>query len=684
MDNLYSSFYLYKKYEIIGDELIDLGITSIDADGTQEPVVKEECDPECGCPEPIYRWVQTEDTVCVGEEPAVQYRWTACGTTCDNANKYQNNIKEQSLDEGLTWTVVIPEEYSASTLVQQDSYDCGYRTGTTSSSTYCNGDDLYVDVYYRTSRDSGTTWTTASTTPTLVEAGGCATPASPKFTLTLSDSSIVSAECDSTSAITSGEVATQYSGTVVSAEIGECVSSIGNGAFRNCTGLTSVTIEDGVETIGEYAFYSCKSLTSITLPESAVISGGNTFENCSALTSVNIPTATTSIGLQTFRNCYSLTSVTIPSSVTHIGSMAFRNCSGLTSVTVLATTPPTLDSTNAFSGTNDFPIYVPCESVSAYQAATNWSSYASRIEGIPPCGQPTFDGKYKLTLNDSSTVSAECDSTSAITSNETSAYSASVTSAVIGDCVTEIGSYAFRSCTGLTSILIPDSVVSIGQYTFRDCYSLSSVTIGTGVTSIGRSAFMYCTSLTGITIPDSVTSIGSSAFYACNGLTSVTIPNSVTSIGNITFAYSTGLTSCSIGTGVTSIGESVFEGCTSLTSITMSDNVTSIGQQAFSHCYGLSSVTIPNSVTSIGLSAFYECSGLTSVIIPSGVTSIGLQAFYNCTSLAAVVVEATTPPSLGNNVFFGTNNCPLYVPAASLTDYQTAWSTYASRIQAIP
>lgn len=71
MDNQYSSFYLYRKYEVIGDELIDLGITSIDAEGTLEPVMKEECDPECGCPppEPIYRWVQTEDTVCVGEEP---------------------------------------------------------------------------------------------------------------------------------------------------------------------------------------------------------------------------------------------------------------------------------------------------------------------------------------------------------------------------------------------------------------------------------------------------------------------------------------------------------------------------------------------------------------------------------------------------------------------------------------
>lgn len=49
MDNEYSSFYLYRKYEVIGDELVDLGITSIDANGTLDPVVKEECDQTCGC-----------------------------------------------------------------------------------------------------------------------------------------------------------------------------------------------------------------------------------------------------------------------------------------------------------------------------------------------------------------------------------------------------------------------------------------------------------------------------------------------------------------------------------------------------------------------------------------------------------------------------------------------------------
>jgi len=68
--------------------------------------------------------------------------------------------------------------------------------------------------------------------------------------------------------------------------------------------------------------------------------------------------------------------------VTSIGNEAFDSCRSLTSVTVEATTPPTL-STDAFNSTNNCPIYVPCDSVDTYKAASGWSTYASRIQAIP-------------------------------------------------------------------------------------------------------------------------------------------------------------------------------------------------------------------------------------------------------------------------------------------------------------
>lgn len=49
---------------------------------------------------------------------------------------------------------------------------------------------------------------------------------------------------------------------------------------------------------------------------------------------------------------------------------------------ILATTPPTLSNTNAFYGISaDCKIYVPAASLSDYQGASNWSTYASYMVG---------------------------------------------------------------------------------------------------------------------------------------------------------------------------------------------------------------------------------------------------------------------------------------------------------------
>ena len=68
----------------------------------------------------------------------------------------------------------------------------------------------------------------------------------------------------------SGSYSNEYTGTVViPASItyeGKTysVTSIGNNAFRACSGLTSVTIPNSVTSIGDRAFYECSGLTSIT------------------------------------------------------------------------------------------------------------------------------------------------------------------------------------------------------------------------------------------------------------------------------------------------------------------------------------------------------------------------------------------------------------------------------------
>lgn len=232
--------------------------------------------------------------------------------------------------------------------------------------------------------------------------------------------------------------------------------------------------------------------------------------------------------------------------------------------------------------------------------------------------------------------------------------------------------------------------LTAGEHTVK--YTLKDPTIigvfmdeGTGTVTVGATFAMMCPALTSVTIPNSVTSIGEGAFQNCTSLTSVTIPNSVTSIGNSAFGSCSSLTDVIIGNSVTSIGNYAFESCEALASITIPDSVTSIGYGTFKACTALTSITIPNSVTEIGGGAFATCSGLTNVTIPNSVTSISEFAFSGCTSLTNVTIEATTPPTIGAEVFRSTD-CPIYVPAQSVDTYKAAsgWSSYASRIQAIP
>ena len=132
--------------------------------------------------------------------------------------------------------------------------------------------------------------------------------------------------------------------------------------------ITTVTIADGVTSIGENAFDNCSGLQNVTIGNSVTTIGASAFDNCSGLQSVTIPASVTTIGASAFENCSGLQSVTIPASVTTIGTYAF-GYTGLTVVTMLRNDPPRLGR-DVFKGCSNLKlILVPNEA--AYAAYNN-------------------------------------------------------------------------------------------------------------------------------------------------------------------------------------------------------------------------------------------------------------------------------------------------------------------------
>ena len=159
------------------------------------------------------------------------------------------------------------------------------------------------------------------------------------------------------------------------------VHSIDNSTFQNCYSLQSITIPDTVTSISSYTFACCYSLNSITIPNSITSIGNYAFQYCYSLQSITIPNSVTSIGNNAFEGCYSLSSITIPDTVTSIGSSAFSSCYGMKEIHLKSTTPPSLSSTNVFlDNPSDCIFYVPQGTLSTYQSATNWSTYASKMQ----------------------------------------------------------------------------------------------------------------------------------------------------------------------------------------------------------------------------------------------------------------------------------------------------------------
>ena len=146
--------------------------------------------------------------------------------------------------------------------------------------------------------------------------------------------------------------------------------------------LESVTIPSTVTALGQSAFNGCADLESVTIPSSVTSIGQYAFSGCTSLESIVIPDSVTTIGQYAFSANTSLASADIGSGVSAIPAFMFTGCSSLASIIVRAATPPTLGASALNNVPADAAIYVPADSVEAYQAATGWSDRSTYIQAI--------------------------------------------------------------------------------------------------------------------------------------------------------------------------------------------------------------------------------------------------------------------------------------------------------------
>ena len=168
--------------------------------------------------------------------------------------------------------------------------------------------------------------------------------------------------------------------------------------FYSCS-IMKLIVGDKVQQIPSYLMDKQVLLKSVTIGNSVTSIGEGAFRSCSGLTSVTIPNSVTSIGKGAFEDCSGLKSVTIPNSVTSIGDMAFLGCSGLTRIDAYPNPEKVSTGGNVFySVPKNETLHVLPKYMSAYRTASQWRDFTN-IKGdlTENGGDINLDGKVNVT-----------------------------------------------------------------------------------------------------------------------------------------------------------------------------------------------------------------------------------------------------------------------------------------------
>lgn len=254
------------------------------------------------------------------------------------------------------------------------------------------------------------------------------------------------------------------------------VTSIGKGAFSDCSSLTTVSIPETVTTIGAEAFSGCYNLNSLKLPEALMTIGAEAFSGCSNLNSLKLPETLKTIEYGAFSGCRNLKSLKLPDEIGYIGEALFKNCSSLTSMSF----PNQITTIPAST-------FIGCSSLESVELPENLKIIDSGafLECI---------GLKEITLPQSLTV---------------------------------LESWGMKGCSSLEKLTIPENVESIGTICFGYNDNLRELTYNArNCTKCGLQDFpilKYTPKLTTLHIGENVESIPLYAFSGCSSLTDIYI-----------------------------------------------------------------------------------------------------------------------------------------------------------------
>lgn len=241
---------------------------------------------------------------------------------------------------------------------------------------------------------------------------------------------------------------------LTSVTIPQSVTSIGKEAFDGCNGVASITVTGGnekylgtnnclIEKETKTLIYGCK--TSVIPADGSVTKIGNgAFEDCSGLTSIVIPSTVTGIGDKAFKDCSGLTSVTVANGVLSVGESAFSGCEKLTGIAI----PDSVTSIaqgafyNCGAVQTEGGVKYADKWVISCDMNADSVSLRSDTVGIADCAFNSCGDLLSITLP----------STVKHIGYEAFSWCISLTSISMGIGVTDIGDYAFDSCIELTSI----------------------------------------------------------------------------------------------------------------------------------------------------------------------------------------------------------------------------------------